>query len=302
MYPLDLMNFTTHQSRKLLNQTLLHTQSCHLLLVGVESQSYPLRLTRAATWTCSGFVPLPLWGKNRHQIICQAAATAVVGWQMVSPSVTNLCLHYRLLIKPCLAWRPWWSGLTPVCCSIFQVTLSHTCTNQGHFFFFLVGKCAIKSGIIVPEDLKTLTFNRSASLSLCTKIFRLWRLILASLDDQLWLWRLAFLQLVCPNAPIHTNMTGWNWVEQFRFLIKNNANKDGWQKQVEWKVQYHCLEATHEYFSHNNIMQFPVSRLRYTASPARLRLPLALESHTGVMAMAASVSAWTPFSTFDAKK
>lgn len=112
---------------------ITQSESSHLLLVEVEIQNYPLCLTRVATWTCSGFVSLPLWGKNRHQIVCQAVAATPAGWQMVSSSVTNLCLHYRLLIKPCLAWRPWWSGLTQVRSSIFQVTLSHARTTQGHF-------------------------------------------------------------------------------------------------------------------------------------------------------------------------
>lgn len=99
----------------------------------------------------------------------------------------------------------------------------------------------------------------------------------------------------CSDSHKHDNM---ELIWAISFSNKNNANKDGWQEQVEWNMQSHCLVATHEYFSNNNITQSPVSRLTYTASPAGLRIPLALESHTGVMAMAPGVSAWTPFMVF----
>lgn len=138
-----------------------------------------LHLTCVVTWTCSRFVSLPLWGKNRRWLVCQAVAAAVAGWQMVSSSVTKPCLHYRLLIKLCLAWCPWWSGLTLVRSSIFQVTLSHTGPTQGHFFCWEM--CH-----------KVWECNRSASLSLCAKILCLWLLIHAFLEDQPLLQCLQF--------------------------------------------------------------------------------------------------------------
>lgn len=75
-----------------------------------------------------------------------------------------------------------------------------------------------------------------------------------------------FLRLVCSNALTYTNIATGN-------LIKNNGYNWRWQEQVEQSVQSQYLAATDEYFSNNNIMQSPILRLTYTASPAGLRFP-----------------------------
>lgn len=166
---------------------ITQSESSHLLLVEVEIQNYPLCLC------CDLNL---LWIRVTSSLRQKQASDRLSSCGRYSGRVADGIVISHKPVSPLQAFDKAVFRLTPMMewadTSSFQhisgnfLPRTH---NPGPFF---VGKCAIKSGNIVPEDSKTLTFNRSALLSLCTKIFRLWLLIHASLEDEPLLQRLHF--------------------------------------------------------------------------------------------------------------